>query len=47
MNLLSAKNVSHTFEYELFSDVSLELEEKQSIAIIGMSGSGKIGRAHV
>jgi len=41
MNLLSAKNLSHTFEYELFSNVNLELNEKESIAIIGMSGSGK------
>ncbi|MCF6308882.1 MAG: ABC transporter ATP-binding protein [Sulfurimonas sp.] len=41
MNLLSAKNLSHTFEYELFSDVSLDLQAKESIAIIGMSGSGK------
>lgn len=41
MNLLSAKNISHSFEYELFSDVSLDLNSKESIAIIGMSGSGK------
>ncbi len=41
MNLLSAKNLSHTFDYELFSDISLELDEKESIAIIGISGSGK------
>ena len=41
MNLLSAKNLSHTFEYELFSNVNIELDEKESIAIIGMSGSGK------
>jgi putative ABC transport system ATP-binding protein len=41
MNLLSAKNLSHTFEYELFSDISLDLQAKESIAIIGMSGSGK------
>ena len=41
MNLLSAQNVSHTFEYKLFDDVSLELNEKESIAIIGASGSGK------
>ncbi len=27
MNLLSATNISHTFEYELFKDVSLELDE--------------------
>lgn len=41
MNLLSAKHLSQAFDYELFSDISLDLEEKESIAIIGMSGSGK------
>jgi len=41
MNLLSAQNLSQSFEYELFSNVSLELDKKDSIAIIGMSGSGK------
>src|SRR3990167_7120590 len=41
MNLLSAKNLAHTFDYELFSDVSLDLNEGESIAIIGVSGSGK------
>jgi putative ABC transport system ATP-binding protein len=47
MNLLSAKNLSHTFEYELFSDVKLELNERESIAIIGMSGSGKSTLLHI
>ena len=47
MNLLSAKNLSHTFEYELFSDVNLELQKKESIAIIGMSGSGKSTLLHI
>lgn len=41
MNLLSAKNLSHTFEYELFSNISIDLQEGESIAIIGVSGSGK------
>lgn len=41
MNLLSAKNLSHTFDYQLFSQVSLDLNEGESIAIIGVSGSGK------
>ncbi len=41
MNLLSANNLAHTFDYELFSDVSLDLNEGESIAIIGVSGSGK------
>ena len=47
MNLLSAKNLSHTFDYELFSDISLDLDEKDSIAIIGVSGSGKSTLLHV
>ena len=47
MNLLSAKNLSHTFEYQLFSEVSLELDKKESIAIIGMSGSGKSTLLHI
>ncbi|WP_324171363.1 ABC transporter ATP-binding protein [Sulfurimonas sp.] len=47
MNLLSAKNISHTFEYELFSNLSIELEEKESIAIIGISGSGKSTFLHI
>ncbi|MFA5233045.1 MAG: ABC transporter ATP-binding protein [Sulfurimonas sp.] len=41
MNLLSAKNLSHTFDYQLFCDISLDLQENDSIAIIGVSGSGK------
>lgn len=41
MNLLSAKNLSHSFDYELFSNISLDLQERESIAIIGISGSGK------
>ena len=47
MNLLSAKNLSHTFEYKLFDDVSFELNEKESIAIIGASGSGKSTLLHI
>ena len=47
MNLLSAKNIAHTFEYELFSHVNLALQEKETIAIIGMSGSGKSTLLHI
>lgn len=47
MNLLSAQNLSHTFEYKLFNNVSLELEKKESIAIIGASGSGKSTLLHI
>ena len=47
MNLLSAKNISHAFDYELFNDLSLELRAKESIAIIGISGSGKSTLLHL
>ena len=41
MNLLKAENISHSFDTQLFSDISIDLEAKQSISIIGLSGSGK------
>ncbi len=47
MNLLSAQNLSHTFEYKLFNDVSLDLNRGDSIAIIGASGSGKSTLLHI
>jgi len=47
MNLLSAKNLSHSFDYELFSNISLELSRNESIAIIGISGSGKSTLLHL
>jgi len=47
MNLLSAKNISHSFDYELFSNVSLDLLQKESLAIIGVSGSGKSTLLHI
>ena len=47
MSLLKAKNITHSFEYELFSDINIELNSKDSIAIIGASGSGKSTLLHI
>jgi putative ABC transport system ATP-binding protein len=41
MNLLKANNLSHSFDTELFSNISLQLNAKETLAIIGLSGSGK------
>jgi len=45
--LLSAQGITHSFEYELFNDISLELYSTNSIAIIGASGSGKSTLLHI
>ncbi len=45
--LLTAKNIAHKFDYELFQNVNLELKDKQSIAIVGRSGSGKSTLLHI
>ena len=39
--LLEAKHISHKFDYPLFDDIDLTLKERQTIAIMGTSGSGK------
>lgn len=40
-SLLNAKNISHNFDYPLFNNINFSLEKKESIAIIGASGTGK------
>lgn len=45
--LLSATNISHSFDYLLFSNIDLNIEPSQSIAIIGRSGSGKSTLLHI
>ena len=47
MSLLIAKNISHSFDYELFSNVNFTLKEKESKAILGRSGSGKSTLLHI
>jgi len=47
MQLLNATNLSHDFEYPLFTDINLSLNAHESMAIIGASGSGKSTLLHI
>ncbi|WP_345993344.1 ABC transporter ATP-binding protein [Sulfurimonas sp. HSL-1716] len=47
MNLLKATSISHSFDYELFKDISLHVNEGDKIAITGVSGSGKSTFLHI
>jgi len=47
MTLLKATSLSHAFDYPLFEDISLTLNEGESIAIVGVSGSGKSTLMHI
>ncbi len=47
MRLLNASRLSHHFDYPLFNNISLELNAKESIAIVGVSGSGKSTLMHI
>lgn len=39
--LIQAKEISHSFDYPLFSNINLTLNQNETIAIIGASGCGK------
>lgn len=45
--LLTASNIAHSFDYELFTNIDFSLQEKESIAIVGRSGSGKSTLLHI
>ncbi|MCK9371684.1 MAG: ABC transporter ATP-binding protein [Sulfuricurvum sp.] len=47
MTLLKATSLSHHYDYPLLNDISLELKERESIAIVGVSGSGKSTLLHI
>ena len=40
-SLITCKNISQSFDYELFNNINIEIFKQQSISIIGTSGSGK------
>ncbi len=45
--LLHATNISHQFDYELFSNVDFSLDAASSAAILGRSGCGKSTLLHI
>ncbi len=47
MPLIKAKNISHSFDYPLFDDISFSLDERESMSITGVSGSGKSTLMHI
>jgi len=44
--LIEATNLSHSYDYNLYSNIDFTLNSKQSIAILGRSGSGKSTLLH-
>lgn len=47
MQILRAENLSHSFDYPLFENLSLELNAGASLAVQGSSGCGKSTLLHI
>ena len=45
--LLEATNISHSFDYPLFTQIDFKIEPTKSAAIVGRSGSGKSTLLHI
>lgn len=45
--LLVATNLSHSFDYPLFTHIDFSINPTQSVAIVGRSGSGKSTLLHI
>lgn len=47
MELLRGINLTHAFEYTLFENINISLHNRESIAILGVSGCGKSTMLHI
>lgn len=47
MKLLRGVNLTHAFEYTLFENINITLHNRESIAILGVSGCGKSTMLHI
>ena len=47
MELLKGVNLTHAYDYTLFENVSLSVQESESVAILGVSGCGKSTLLHI
>lgn len=47
MELLRGVNLTHAFEYTLFENINITLRNRESIAILGVSGCGKSTMLHI
>lgn len=47
MELLRGVNLIHAFEYTLFENINITLHNRESIAILGVSGCGKSTMLHI
>jgi len=47
LELIKAKNISHSFDYLLFENIDLVIGENEKVAVIGVSGSGKSTLLHI
>ena len=47
MPLIKVKNVSHSFDYPLFSDINFSLKKRETMSVTGVSGSGKSTLMHI
>lgn len=47
MKLLRGVNLTHAFEYTLFENINITLHNRESIAVLGVSGCGKSTMLHI